>query len=80
MPKKKKLPLNSGIKTYQILTNDNEVCIPRLSSILLAVHIKEFVCLRLTQSPAQTQRFHLLLCNMYFKETNTLVHNLIAHF
>ena len=33
----KKLALNSGIQTYQILTNDDEVCIPRLSSILLAV-------------------------------------------
>ena len=31
------MPFNSGIRTNQILTNDNEVCIPRLSSILLAV-------------------------------------------
>ena len=38
MPKKnKKLALNLGIQTYQILTNDDEVCIPSLSSILLAV-------------------------------------------
>ena len=36
MPKTKKLALDSGIQTNQILTND-EVCIPRLSSILLAV-------------------------------------------
>ena len=41
----KKLALYSGIQTNQILTNDDEVCIPRLSSILLAVleieiHIK----------------------------------------
>ena len=35
--KTKKLALNSGIQTYQILTNDDEVCIPSLSSILLAV-------------------------------------------
>ena len=34
---KKKLALNSGLQTNQILTNDDEVCIPRLSSILLAV-------------------------------------------
>ena len=33
----KKLALNSGIQTYQILINDDEVCIPRLSSILTAV-------------------------------------------
>ena len=26
------------MQTYQILTNDDEVCIPSLSSILLAVH------------------------------------------
>ena len=37
MPKNKKLALNSGKHTYQTLTNDNEVCIPSLSSILLAV-------------------------------------------
>ena len=39
MPKKnRKLALNSGIQTNQILTNDDEVCIQRLSSILLAVN------------------------------------------
>ena len=38
MPKNKKLALKLGIQTYQILTNDDEVCIPSLSSILLAVH------------------------------------------
>ena len=37
MPKNKKLALKLGILTYQILTNDDEVCIPSLSSILLAV-------------------------------------------
>ena len=38
MPKKnKKLALTSGIQTYQTLTNDDEVCIRSLSSILLAV-------------------------------------------
>ena len=31
------MALDSGIQTNQILTNDDEVCIPRLSSILLAV-------------------------------------------
>jgi hypothetical protein len=35
------LPLNSGIQTNQILSNDDEVCIPHLSSILLALH-REF--------------------------------------
>ena len=35
------MALNSGIKTNQILTNDDEVCIPRLSSILLAVTMIE---------------------------------------
>ena len=33
----KKMALNSGIQTNRILTHDSEVCIPRLSSILLAV-------------------------------------------
>ena len=35
--KNKKLDLKLGIQTYQILTNDDEVYIPSLSSILLAV-------------------------------------------
>ena len=35
--KKKKLALTSGIQTYQILTSDDEVCIPSPSSIILAV-------------------------------------------
>ena len=48
MPKKKKLALKLGIKTYQILTNDDEVCIPCLSSILIAV--------RYLQSTATTIR------------------------
>ena len=31
------MALNSGIQTYEIFTNDDEVCIQSLSSILLAV-------------------------------------------
>ena len=31
MPKNKKLALDSGIQTNQILRNGDEVCIPRLS-------------------------------------------------
>ena len=31
------MALNSGIQTYQILTNNEEVCISSLSNILLAV-------------------------------------------
>ena len=38
MPKKhKKLALELGIQTYQTFATDDEVCIPSLSSILLAV-------------------------------------------
>ena len=37
MPKNKKLALKLRIQTHQILTNDDKVCIPSLSSILLAV-------------------------------------------
>ena len=40
--KNKKLALELGIQTYQILTNDDEVCIPSLSSILLAVLFATF--------------------------------------
>ena len=47
MPKNKKLALDSGIQTNQILTNNDEVCIPYLSSILLAV------C---TQNAGETKR------------------------
>ena len=32
------MALKSGIQTYHILTNDDKVCIPSHSSILLAVH------------------------------------------
>ena len=35
--KNKKLVLKLGIQTYQTLTSDEKVCIPSLSSILLAV-------------------------------------------
>jgi hypothetical protein len=42
MPKNKKLALNSRIQTYQIMKNDDDVCIPCLFSILLAVHMVEF--------------------------------------
>ena len=41
MQKNKKLTLDLGIQTHQILTNDDEVYIPRLSSIPLAVMIKK---------------------------------------
>ena len=34
---KKTLALKLEIQTYQILTNDDEFCIPSLSSIVLAV-------------------------------------------
>ena len=40
MPKNKKLALKLGIQTYQILINDDEVCIPSHSSIYLAVYIQ----------------------------------------
>ena len=33
------MALNSGIQTYQILTNDDEVCIPSLYSIFLAAPV-----------------------------------------
>ena len=41
--KNKKKALNSGIQTYQILTNDDEVCIPSLSNILVAVLKGSFI-------------------------------------
>ena len=33
----KKMAFKLRIQTYQLLTNDDEVCIPSLSTILLAV-------------------------------------------
>ena len=42
MTKNKKLALNSRIQTYQILTNDDEVCIPSLSRILIANIFQHF--------------------------------------
>ena len=35
--KNKKLALELGMQTYQIFRNDDEVCIPSISNILLAV-------------------------------------------
>ena len=47
MPKKnKKLALDSGIQTNQILTNYGEVCIPRLSSILLSLSLQVVVLVK----------------------------------
>ena len=43
------LTLKLGLQTYQILTNDGEVCIPSLSSILLAV-------LKIGKGPASALR------------------------
>ena len=41
MPKKnKKLTLNSGIQTNQILINDDEVCVLHCSSIILLAVIR----------------------------------------
>ena len=44
------MALNSGIQTNQMLTKDDEVCIPRLSSILLAVKTPKFLAIILDQS------------------------------
>ena len=42
MPKEsKKFALKLGIQTYKILTKDDEVCIPSLFSIFLAVKAKK---------------------------------------
>ena len=38
----KKLTLDSHIQTYQILTNNDEVCIPSISSILIALSAEFF--------------------------------------
>ena len=52
-----KLALKLGIQTYQILTNNDEVCIPYLSSILLAVnahcvaHVKKVFSLSFDYAP-----------------------------
>ena len=51
----KKLALDSGIQTNQILTNDDEVCIPRLSSILLAVIYFSFRILNIPRVPNKSE-------------------------
>ena len=43
------MALNSGIQTYQILTNNDEVCIPSVSNILLAVTLLNLTLLRILQ-------------------------------
>ena len=51
MSKNRKLALNSGIQTDQILTNDDEVCIPSLSSILLDVQHRLIVNTKIARNP-----------------------------
>ena len=70
MPKKKKLALKLGIQAYQILTNDDEVCVPILSSILLAVLHKVFHPI---VSPYFTSIFHV--CTLYVVKLRLLIHN-----
>ena len=61
----KKMALKLGIETYQILINDDEVCIPRLSNILLAVnfpmnsqlHMRSFVFCKKNVGDAQQACF-----------------------
>ena len=47
------MALNSGIQTYQILINDDEFCIPSLSSIFLAVYSSNRI--------RKTQNEHLIV-------------------
>ena len=51
-----KLALKLEIQTYQILTNDDEVCIPSLSSILLAVI---YVFFRQTPCPKRPNQWYI---------------------
>ena len=55
--KNKKLTLKLGIKTYQILTNDDEVCIPSLSSISLAVSMYNSVVLKVFIAATSLRKF-----------------------
>ena len=57
MPKNKKLALKVGIETYQILTSDDELFIPSLSSIFLAV---QEIWLRYSSYPL-TRALHKML-------------------
>ena len=54
MPKKKEMALDSGIQT-----NDDEICIPRLSSILLAVL-------------GVKQRWKIVLCSEYTSQKHLM--------
>ena len=55
----KKLALKLGILTYQILTNDDEVCIPSLSSIILAVTTVLLSQLKLCQRVVLQESFFI---------------------
>ena len=58
MSKNKKFTLNSGVQTNQILTNDDKVCIPRLSSIFLAV-------IRKNSRRLEGEDFSFILANIW---------------
>ena len=65
-----KLALNSGIEIYQFLTNDHEICIQSLSSILLAVFF--------TEKKSERFRWFLMLKND-FKSTNFATFEEVVH-
>ena len=53
------MALKLGIETYQILTNDDEVCIPSLSSIILAVTTVLLSQLKLCQRVVLQESFFI---------------------
>ena len=60
MPKNWKLASNSGIQTDQILSNDDEVCIPSLSSILLALKAEKYFMAKVNLEFRQHNLRHIL--------------------
>ena len=65
------LALNSGIHTYQILTNDDEVCIPSLSSILLALKPKVRGLMELWDHRGVWPKVSLVIEDFKFKISET---------
>ena len=66
MPESKKLALKLRIQTYKILTKNYEVCIPSLSSILLAVQVTDLYFCQLSQKVLIDETLQYSPVSQYF--------------
>ena len=80
-----KMPLDSLIKTYQILTNDDEVCIPCFFSILIAVRYLQSTATAIRQMSCGLQPKYLVwnhktgLLFVVMRTERAMTHIVVSH-